>query len=79
MCFFNISRKNSSEVLDAMHLPEQARLYMGPLEEDVIANDVTKQFCQFGTIHLVQRIRYLMSFNYATIIFYKRLYCPHFS
>ena len=43
-----------------MHLPEQARLYMGPLEEDVIANDVTKQFCQFGTIQLVQRIRYLL-------------------
>ena len=53
-----------------MHLPEQARLYMGPLEEDVIANDVTKQFCQFGTIHLVQRIRYLINFNHATIIFY---------
>ena len=43
-----------------MHLPEQARLYMGPLEEDIIANDVTKQFCQFGTIQLVQRIRYLL-------------------
>jgi len=40
-----------------MHLPEQARLYMGPLEEDVIATDVTKQFCQFGTVQLVQRIR----------------------
>ena len=49
--------KNNSEVLDAMHLPEQARLYMGPLEEDVIANDVTKQFCQFGTVQMVQRIR----------------------
>ena len=69
MCFFNISRKNSSEILDAMHLPEQARLYMGPLEEDVIANDVTKQFCQFGTIHLVQRIRYSMSFNYGTTMY----------
>lgn len=50
-------KNNASEVLDAMHLPEQSRLYLGPLEEDVIANDVTKQFCQFGTVQLVQRIR----------------------
>ena len=51
------SRNNCTEALDSMHLPEQSRLYMGPLEGDVIANDVTKQFCQFGTVQLVQRIR----------------------
>ena len=54
-----------------MHLPEQARLYMGPLEEDVIANDVTKQFCQFGTIHLVQRIRYQMNKKSCIIMDYQ--------
>ena len=46
-----------NQILDSMVLPNQSRVYMGPLDDQVTVNDVTKQFSQYGTVTGVSRLK----------------------
>ena len=44
-------------MLESIVLPEQSRVYIGPLSDDVVGMDLTQQFSQFGTVSGVSRLR----------------------
>jgi hypothetical protein len=50
--------------MDSITLPpDQTRIYVGPLDDDVIGSDLQQQFVQFGAIRGVSR--YVSGINYS--------------
>jgi hypothetical protein len=50
--------------MDSITLPpDQTRIYVGPLDDDVIGSDLQQQFVQFGAIRGVSR--YVSGTNYS--------------
>lgn len=50
-------KKSSQEILDTVQIPEQLRVYVGPLEESVNVNDLSRQMAQFGAITGISKIK----------------------
>jgi hypothetical protein len=51
--------------MDSITLPpDQTRIYVGPLDDDVIGSDLQQQFVQFGAIRGVSRFLFFVP-NYS--------------
>ena len=48
---------NLNQLVDGVIIPSQTRIYVGPLQDNVIGSDLTQQFSQFGIINGVSRLK----------------------